>query len=62
MTDRDKLISLLDEFGIGYSIGTPSEDVFIHSYERNVEGYSNSFCHFTFDDESGKFSRLGIWG
>lgn len=72
MTDREKLKSLLNEFGInfkeggtnfrGASIPEMKNDIEVHAQgkEHKVNGYMGFFCTFEFDDD-GKFVQMGIF-
>jgi hypothetical protein len=58
MTDKEKVISLLTELGIGFE----DESNIIHCHEgmSKVEGYIRFYMNWTFD-ENGKFINIGIW-
>ena len=68
MTDRQRLIDLLDNWGVGYrhapSLDLKEEpdegDVVIEAYLGNVEGYSGFYTVFEFNDD-GTFRSVGIW-
>jgi hypothetical protein len=70
VTDRDKLKSLLDEWGVPYSedveTGLPVIILEADSQYQNVPGrnkiagYASFVTHFTFD-ENGGFLHVGIW-
>lgn len=63
MTDKEKLIKLFDEFGIGYDVGEYNDGtqrVLLEKGNKKVIGYSGFFTEFYFDGE-GKFIEVGIW-
>lgn len=72
MSDKERLISLFSEFGIGYTLGEDSDweskdnAVLIHNDEwkdepnAKVEGYYGFYAQFNFDS-AGKFVNVGIW-
>lgn len=66
MTDRDKLVSLLDEWGVPY---TEDKRVIILEADSQyqdlvgrgkIRGYGGFVTHFTFD-ENGGLLHVGIW-
>ena len=64
MTDKDKLINLLTEFGVDFSINNENgEEVsIVECYEGDtgVIGYSGFWVGFMFNlDDS--FKQIGIW-
>lgn len=69
MTDKDKLLSLLQDFGIGYvdkkyhQARGNWDDNSVVLYEDvggGVQGYMDFYCKFDFD-EQGKFISVGVW-
>jgi hypothetical protein len=65
MTDKDKVIALLKELGIGYAdrYGETFEttnDIYLIAGEGNVDGYGGFCATFEFN-EDGSFKKLGIW-
>jgi len=62
MSDRDKLTTLLNDFGIGYELeeeGSGSE-VVCTAKEGGVAGYISFITMWSFDHD-GKFIEMGIW-
>lgn len=67
-SDKQKLESLLKEFGITHSDNShynarmfwTDNSVVLYSGSGNVEGYSDFYCKFEFD-EQGKFISVGVW-
>jgi hypothetical protein len=66
MTDKDKLIALLREFGINASVESDfgrchnSDNVLLEAGQGGVDGYNGFYAEFKFDD-SGKFVEVGVW-
>lgn len=63
MTDKEKLIKLFDEFGIGYDVvedNDGTQKVLLEKGNKKVIGYNGFFTEFYFDGE-GKFIEVGIW-
>ncbi len=65
MTDKEKLIALLDEWGVPYfagpdfvSVGYGPKCPLIES--SKVDGYCGFFTDFEFDAE-GNFVKMGAW-
>lgn len=58
LTDKEKLIGLLDEFGVGYKL--TADKVTCEEGYSKVEGYSCFMTIFKFDGE-GKFEAMGAW-
>lgn len=58
MTDKEKLIFLLKEFGIGFD--DVCNDVTCEQGMNKVSGYSCFFTRFEFDT-NGKFIEMGAW-
>jgi hypothetical protein len=56
MSDKEKLISLFDEFGIGWS--AELNDIVCEQGNNKVEGYAGFFTYFQFDAD-GKFICMG---
>lgn len=65
MTDRDRLLGLLNDFGITpvdpAKHSYPACDVILEAEEGGVKGYYDFIVVFSFDNESGKFLEAGIW-
>lgn len=63
-TDREKIIELFTELGIGFKIGkeeTVNKDAIIcQEGDEKVDGYSRFYTQFNFA-EDGKFIDMGIW-
>ncbi|MCW2725872.1 MAG: hypothetical protein JWN35_2793 [Frankiales bacterium] len=65
MTQRERLLALLAEFGItpapveDFEMRDP-HDVVVAAKHGGVEGYSGFECVFTFDAE-GRFVCVGVW-
>jgi hypothetical protein len=68
MTDKEKLVALLKEWGVVYNDspniynGVNQVVLSTDHYGKNskVTGYSGFATEFTFDSE-GKFVNIGIW-
>lgn len=58
MTDREKLIALLTEFGVGFTEGEGS--IFCESGSSKVEGYIGFYTSFQFDS-TGNFIGMGAY-
>ena len=62
-TDKQKLLELLDEFGIGYSEDTYDNALYVSLKAKNGEkvvGYTGFSADFKFTaDES--FIEVGVW-
>jgi hypothetical protein len=58
MTDKEKLIALLEEFGIGFEAGDGC--VTLEEGMEKVSGFARFFTKFQFD-ENGKFIEVGAW-
>lgn len=70
MTDREKLLALLDEWGVGYN-GKYAErnrfdsidfdrDVMVCAGDTKIDGYSNFFAVFEFEPD-GTFRQITVW-
>ncbi|MEV6684422.1 hypothetical protein AB0N28_03600 [Streptomyces sp. NPDC051130] len=63
MTDREKLLALLTEFGVSPSPSEHPEDehgVTLEAYVGGVAGYSGFLCTFEFTAD-GEFKNVGVW-
>lgn len=64
MTDREKLIALLTDFGLAYKTsGLPNPDNWIAGNEIVLDSFQEGYgflAHWKFD-EDGKFVALGLW-
>ena len=69
MTDREKLIALFTELGIGFEYeeqtdwykSTESRGSLVCLEGRaKIDGYGMFFADFQFD-ENGKFIKMGVW-
>lgn len=62
MTDCEKLIALLESFGVHphQSNHLDVVEISVESGDDLVEGYSGFNCVFVFD-LSGKFVKIGVW-
>lgn len=58
MTDKEKLIALLTEFGVEIEIR--SDHIICRDGAAKVEGYCMFFTDFEFD-ANGKFVKMGAW-
>lgn len=56
MSDKEKLIALLIEFGVGFQDG--GNVVTCRQGMAKVDGYGDFYTTFTFDDE-GRFIDIG---
>ena len=59
MTDKEKLIKLLDDFGINYTSHNDRE-VSCETDDEKIHGYTGSNATFNFDDD-GTFRDMEIW-
>jgi hypothetical protein len=61
-TDKQKLIDLLNDFGIKFreESRTITINVDRDSKDSKVSGYSGFFTEFEFD-KNGKFEDMGVW-
>lgn len=64
-TDKEKVIGLLTELGIGFTkdvdyFDSSISNVVIDSDSASAEGYAGFYTVFEFDDD-GKFQVIGIW-
>lgn len=63
MTDREKLLALLAEFGITPAPNNEPDtefDVDLQAQVGGVAGYDRFRCVFTFN-EDGAFDGVGVW-
>jgi hypothetical protein len=60
MTDKDKFLGLLDEFGITPSSESSDGEVVLEAHQGRVDGYTGFICRWAFDPD-GKFVNVGIW-
>ena len=58
MTDREKLIKLLDEFGVEYL--TVFTDIYCREDSKKVVGYTGFYTAFSFTEE-GEFISIGAY-
>lgn len=58
MTDKEKLSSLLTEFGVGFKEN--AESIECHEGDTKIEGYLYFLTRFVFD-KNGKFIKMGAW-
>jgi hypothetical protein len=59
MTDKEKLVKLLREFGVGFDDSCKTEIV-CEQGEEKVEGYCGFHTAFKFH-EDGSFEHMGAW-
>lgn len=60
-SDKEKLLALLNEFGIGFKLdGEGPHTVVCSEGDAKVEGYRCFFTAFFFD-EKGAFQKMGAW-
>ena len=59
MTDKEKLMKLLDEFGINYTSNNDRE-ISCEAGDTKVRGYTGSSATFNFDN-TGTFRDMEIW-
>lgn len=68
MTDREKLIALLEEFGVAYNGKVAQHnsgfhdfdfesEVVLHVGDYKIEGYTNFFAEFAFHPD-GSFNKI----
>ncbi len=65
MTDKQKLITLLTEFGVKLRLGYAEETDVVVKQSWNgdnpkIEGYAGMYTQFRFDD-NGQFISVGAW-
>lgn len=61
MTDRDKIIKLLDELGIGYDLNISSDTIWIEDHHSKVSGLTEYMSiAFTFCSKNKSFIELVI--
>ena len=60
MTDKDKLIDLLDYFGIVYSEDMENTITIESKTGEKNKGYTGFVCDWNFS-EDGQFFNVGIW-
>lgn len=60
MTDRDKLINLLSEFGVGFEAHETNKYILCMQGKEKIDGYLSFYTVFDFD-EDGKFINMGAW-
>lgn len=58
MTDKEKLVVLLHDFGIEPEV--TKHEVSISANTPGVAGYIGFYCEFKFS-EDGAFSEVGVW-
>lgn len=66
MTDQERFIQLMQDFGIDVTAtdvdrGAATGYSLKANKTNNVEGYYGFFADFAFDAQ-GKFLRAGVWG
>jgi len=61
MTDREKVIKLLKELGIGYDLDTSCGTIWIESHHAKVEGLTEYISiAFTFCSKTESFKELVV--
>lgn len=61
MTDKERLLALLDDFGLAPTpVLTEPNDVILRAGHGGVEGYVGFECVFEFDAD-GKFHHVRVW-
>jgi len=60
MTDKEKLVQLLQEFGVGCREKPEGIKVGGYNKYKKVSGYSGFYTLFEFD-KVGNFVRMGAW-
>lgn len=60
MTDRDKLINLLLEFGVEFKVHDSDNDIICKEGDKKISGYPSFYTLFEFD-ENGRFIAIGAW-
>jgi hypothetical protein len=65
LTDKEKFITLMNEFGVGAS--TPDYEkegqtiIMLEEGNAKINGYSSFFTHFCFNEATGEFIEVSIW-
>lgn len=63
MTDKDKLVALLTDFGVEFKFNRPCYEngnlLTCKAGAKKVSGYPGSFAEFEFDN-SGKFIEVSV--
>jgi hypothetical protein len=63
VTQRERLLELLAEFGIEPAANDEPDtehDVTLRAHEGGVYGWNGFLCTFEFDD-TGAFKSVGVW-
>lgn len=69
MTDKEKLVALLTEFGVSFKderYGSGDSNIIVkynwysEQHQSKVTGYNGFFTQFTFNTEE-KFIEMGAW-
>ena len=63
MTDRERLLALLEDFGVQpdqNEIGETPDSVLLTAHVGNVTGYGGFVCEFQFTPE-GEFLEVSVW-
>lgn len=58
MTDKQKLVALFTEFGIGFK--EEGTQIVLNEGDAHITGYSYFYTAFEFD-EDGRFIEVGAW-
>lgn len=60
MSDKERLLALLRDFGVTPDISDDGCGVRLLADSGGVEGWTGFFCDFDFNEE-GKFKGVGVW-
>lgn len=61
LTDKEKVMALFTELGIGFEQEKTSNNLVCTEGNRRIGGYRGFETYFEFDDD-GKFTQMTNWG